>query len=702
MFKLNNYLTIIILSFTLILTFSFNSFSYISTKLETLLPNSQEKELLKEFNKFQSNKKLFLSIKGFDKKTLIEIKNLKKQLNKIDGLTLDKFKRNKELERYKQNYLLYLNNINESKLKNLNIKEELAKLKEQILKADFSYKLDKNDPLKLVEQKEFKLSSFTKNRHLILKDYGYLAIFTIDKKIDSIDKYELLYDEIKQIVPPEYKVFSPIFYFVENSRIIKKDVNKIILLSTIFLLLLYLVILRNLKLLFNSLNTIASSILFALFVSSLIFESISIFVLVFGISVSTVAIDYMFHNYMHNYYHKKKPLNKDVFYGMLTTVGAFFILSFTSFDLIKQLSIFCIVSLLFSYLQFTFIFKRIGFVKKDSTKIENFKFKRKIRASFIFFGTIFIIILASFQIEFDSNLKNLDVDNKNLKIQEHFFSSNLKQNENIAVLLKDTNLNSLISKARELKSLYKNSYIPLGQIISQKEFIEKQNYLNKLEIRKIKTKLENISQQSGFKKDFFNNAYKVNAKNPIYTIEYLNKLGIEVIKYQDMYLSYALLPKNKIVEFSNLEFVQILSIKQLFENKLEQINSELLKLGFLSLIFIFIMLLISTKKNYFIALSFLTFPLGIILLLSFFIEFNILHIFMIFIVLAIGIDFGIYMSSQNIDKNTYKAIIYSLLSTFAGFGVLIFSNISSLFSIGIIATLGILSIALLLLILKRN
>jgi predicted exporter len=74
---------------------------------------------------------------------------------------------------------------------------------------------------------------------------------------------------------------------------------------------------------------------------------------------------------------------------------------------------------------------------------------------------------------------------------------------------------------------------------------------------------------------------------------------------------------------------------------------------------------------------------------------------MIFILLSISIDFGIYMGAKNLDENSYKAVFYSLLSTFAGFGVLIFSQINALFSIGIIATMGIIAVTILLIILKR-
>jgi predicted exporter len=79
-----------------------------------------------------------------------------------------------------------------------------------------------------------------------------------------------------------------------------------------------------------------------------------------------------------------------------------------------------------------------------------------------------------------------------------------------------------------------------------------------------------------------------------------------------------------------------------------------------------------------------------------------MHIFMAFVIMAIGIDYGIYMNEPKLSHNTTLAIIYSLISTFAGFGVLIISNINSLSSIAITAIIGILGILFLLLFQKRN
>uniref|UniRef100_UPI004047EA2D hypothetical protein n=1 Tax=Aliarcobacter sp. TaxID=2321116 RepID=UPI004047EA2D len=703
MLKVSKYINVLILLSLILLVLSFDSFKSISTQLTTILPKSEQKDLLREFNKFQSSKKIFLSIKGLDKDSLTEIKRIEEQLVKIDGLAIQKPKTNKEFEKYKNEYKFFINDFKNTSLENFDTNKNLEKLKTDIYNSNFSYFIDKKDPFNLLEKPISNQTFSLKNGHLIIKDYGYLLLFNIDNSINSLKKYEKIYDSIQRITTSNenIKVFSPIFYFVENSRIIKEDVNKIILFSTVVLLLLYLVILRNLKLLINTLITLSSSILLALLITSLLFDKISIFVIVFGISISTVAIDYMFHHYVHKYYEKEKTFNKEVFLGMFTTIGAFFIISFISFDLIKQISYFAIISLVFSYIQFSFLFPKIGFSQKQNLNDKIYKSYTKLNPKIVIFFSIILALISFSQIKFDSNLKNLDVNNTKLKEIENSFNTSLNLQQNIPVLIKAKSIDELIKNARILKTNFPNSNIPFAMLINEEDFEKKKEFLEKSNLNKINLLINEKALSFGFKENFFKEAYTYKIEKPNYTIEKLEKFNLEVLFYDNYFITYANLPQDKKLEFYKYDFVQTLSIKDMFENNLISIYNELIFYGILTILFIISMVLLSTKRNYLISFTYILFPLSMILTLSLFLEFNILHLFMLFILLSISIDFGIYMGSKNINKNSYKAVIYSLLSTFAGFGVLVFSQINALFSIGIIATIGIIAITILLIFLKR-
>lgn len=703
MFKPINYINFFILIFLTFLVINFDSSKTISTQLQSILPNGEKKELLQKFNEFQSTKKVFLYVNGLDKSSLKKIKTIEKELLKIDVLKIEKKQENKKLKEYEETYKFYIQNISEENIKNLNINLELKQLKSNLMNSDFAYFFDKNDPLNLLYKDDISNNISLKDGHLIIKDLGYLSIFSIDKSINSLSQYEKLYDliENKTQLHKDIKLFSPIFYFVENSRAIKNDVNKISIIATLFLVALYIVILRNIKLLINTLMTLVSSVLLALWICSFLFDELSIFIMAFGVSISTVAIDYMFHHYVHKHYQENKNFRKDVFLGMFTTIGAFFIVSFITFDLIKQICYFAIISLVFSYIQFTFLYPKIGFDKIDTKNINLKTFAKITPITIILFSFILIFIFSN-QIKFDSDLRNLDVKNDKLNKLEEFFSEKLTNQNNIPILIKADSIDSLIENAKILKKQSSTSYIPLSILVSKKEFWEKQEFLEKIKIDEIKSTLQKESINLGFRNDFFKNAYKYRVQEPTYTKDSLDNLGLEVLAYKNYFISYANVPQQKAQDFYKYDFVENLSVKTIFEDYLIYIEKELMLYGFLTIGFIIVIIFLFTKKRYLVSLSFIIFPIALILTLSFFMNFNILHLFMLFIILSISIDYGIYMTSDNIGQDTYKGILYSLLSTFAGFGVLIFSNINALFSLGIIATIGILAICFLLLILKRS
>ncbi len=703
--RISNYINILIFFILFFLVIKFDSFSNISTKLETILPNSNNKELLKEFSKFKTSKKLFLAYKGLDKNSLKQLKILEKKLSSIKGLNLDTFSKSSSLREYENSFKLYNLRINEKKLNTLNVKKDLNKIRKNLINSDFSFILDKSDPFNLY-LKDKKTKQILKNSHLFLKDYGYLSIFTINNSVNSLKEYERIYDSIYKIRNKrnhEIKLFSSIFYFVENQREIKSDVNAIILLSSIILIFLYLIILKNIKLLFNTLLTLSSSILFALLLSSFIFKELSIFVLVFGISISTVAVDYMFHHYMHKYYENKKSFNYNVFFGMITTVGAFFIISFISFDLLKQISYFAIFSLLFSYVQFSFLYPKIKFFKKEKNENKNkyYNFNLNFKPYIITLFSLFVILFTFKEVHFDLDIKNLDVQNTKLKNSENFFFTKLQKEKSTTVLIKAKSIEDLLNNAKDLKEKYITSYIPISVLLSKKQFQKKSEKINELNLNNLRSQIKKETTRLGFRDNFFKQAYEKQMTAPIYTVEEINSYGFELRKYKDLYISYALISTKNLNEVYKLPYINPLSIKIMFEETLFSLYKDLLFLGSITLIFIFLMLFLICKENYLLAINFILFPLSIILLSSLFIRFNILHIFMIFIILAISIDFGIYLSSKNLDINTKKAIFFSLLSTFSGFGVLIFSKINALFSIGLIASIGIIALMLLLVFQKK-
>lgn len=695
--KLSNFF---IFSLALLILFLSNNYTHITNNILSILPQSENKEILQAYEKYTNSKSILLSIKGQDQKTFEKLKKIEKEIVSIEGLELNNKLVNLDLLKYQQEYQLYLNTLNSNKLNSLDIKHEIKTLYDNLLNSFFPIIINKNDPLNLFPKIENNQILKMKNQHIILKDYGYFSSFKINKEINSLKEYTIVYNQIHQITDKytDLKVFSIIFYFVENSQAIKNDVNKIILLAFSILIILYLFILKNTKLLLNAITTLGSSALIATLLITTLYNEVSIFVLVFGLSISTVAIDYMFHHYMHDYYKNKKSFNKEVFFGFLTTVIAFISISFISFTLIEQIAMFTTISLTISYLHFAFLYPKIGFELNDTKSFNSNIFK--VKTVYILFFSITIILFSTTFISFDFNLKNLDYKNKKLDNLDLFFKEQLNQSNKLNLLIKADSIDNIIKNFQKVKEELPLMQTSLNNIITQKQYEKTNSLLNSSNFKEIKKSIDIESSKIGFKKEFFKSSY-IKKELPKYSLEKLQKYGVNIFKYKNIYLAHFSINKSDYKKIIHFNFVKPLSMKLLFENSLEKVRNQIFLFGLVSLCFIILMVLFITKKNFLFSLTFLLFPLSLILIYSYFVAFNILHIFMMFIILAISIDYAIY-SSKSLDLNTKKAILYSLLSTFAGFGVLIFSNINSLYSIGMIATIGILSIAFLLIFLKGS
>jgi len=690
------YVNFALFAISLLLLVSLQSYTHLSTSLLSILPNGEVKELIKNFNQTQNSKVLLLAVKGFDDEALKKIIKLEKELNALHLVSQKSMKQNSEFQQHREDYKLYSQEIDIEKLGKIDVRNELQMLYTDMTSSFFPVLIDKNDPFKILSSPQV-TPIVLKNGHTVLEKYGYLSYFLLQS--NSLKEHQTLYRQIKTIVNNDKNIqlFSPLFYYVENSQAIKSDVNKIILIASMILLLLYLLLLRDAPLLLNTLTTLGTSAMIATILITQLYNEVSIFVFVFGISISTIAIDYMFHHYIHDFYVKEKYLNKEVLFGFLTTVSAFFILSFTSFLLIKQIALFAMVSLLVSYMIFAFIYPKIGFRKfsyKPYPITHHFNFLNPNKL----FLLSSVLVLSSFAwIHFDFNLKNLDYDNQKLKKTEKFFTEHFNTNKYLSFAIKANSIDALIENAKVIKRSDVTAQVPLSSLVSKHSYEQNKNILQNMDT--IRNALAYEAKQLGFKEGFFDDAYDPSKIFVPYTQELVNAYGIDVVKIKDTYYTYGRIDKSMYTKIVSYDFVESLSLKERFEMYMKDSMDSLLKLGVLALLVIVLLLYLITKDAMAYALLFLVFPLSMVGIYAYFIAVNILHLFMLFVILAIGIDYAIYLSKKS-DALTKRAISYSLVSTFAGFGVLIFSQINALFSMGTVASIGIISIFILLIFVK--
>ncbi|XPV52876.1 MAG: hypothetical protein ACNI3H_11220 [Halarcobacter ebronensis] len=99
--KLSNFL---IFSIVLLALFLSNSYTNISNSILSILPDSQNKQILQAYTKYSDSKTLFVSFKELSKQ---EIKNVEKELLEIKDLHKENSLDKKALLEYQEKYQLF-------------------------------------------------------------------------------------------------------------------------------------------------------------------------------------------------------------------------------------------------------------------------------------------------------------------------------------------------------------------------------------------------------------------------------------------------------------------------------------------------------------------------------------------------------------------------------------------------------------------
>jgi predicted exporter len=389
-------------------------------------------------------------------------------------------------------------------------------------------------------------------------------------------------------------------------------------------------------------------------------------------------------------------------WAFLTTVLGFFMLSFVTFPLIKQLAIFAILSLSFSYFQFTFLYPYLKLEPKEKRLdiLKVTKLKGFLHSNLVFLFSILTIVYAGFNLGFDYNFQNLDYDNKALKAKQQIIENTLPSKS--AILIEGDTLNELIVRAKSLetKMISVNSFASFA--LTQNELEEKRETLKSYDFSTLTKLLDKGSKELGFKEGYFLEAYTFTKNIPkIYEpkIESFKSLGYEVIKKDAKFYTVATIDAKDVALFEKSEGISLINSASLLSSSLAKMFDGLLFYLFVSFFSIVLIIFFIVKQKVVLALNFILFPTAMILLYLSFIQVNIMHLFSIIVIVVAGIDYGIYMSKEN-SARTNEAILYSLLTTFSGFGILVLSSIGAIRSIGEVISIGILAILFLVLFLK--
>jgi len=676
-----------------VLYFALSSQIKFSTNFLEIFFSQKSMELFDIAKKLGVRDEILIAKKGFEQKSLEELSQIADELKELPQISHVEVKSvlQKDIKEYIQKHYFLLAEFDNKKIDKEEIKRRLKKIYDGISTSLFYTPINTYDPLEIFSLKSVEeQKTYTK-----LKDFGYILKAKVSIDTSNANQSRELYRNLNMVLSNHSDVISiaPFFYLVENSAHIRSDAQTIMIVATIMLLILYFFILKNHRLFFNTILAIGSSILSAILATWLIFDTISILSLVFGISITTISIDYMFHYYFHNSFSSSKPIfEKKVFLGFLTTFGVFVIFSFIDVELFSQLAVFSAISLSVAYMIFSWTFIYLDITPPKQLK--NQSQKRGIKPLHVIVISVLMLTYVYSNLNFDSELKNLDYQNKKLISLTKKFSKGLEKKSFQVLLLNAKTKEELLERYEVLSNKYPN-ILGIGKfVLSEKKCKKRLDDLDKYDFSEIKNQINKYEKKIGFKEGTFKNAYSGIDKQKC-SFETPNDIKFKIIKERDSYYTIALVDKNLKVE--NSDFVEVVDLAKSLKNDTQEMKKTLSKYALISLIFILIVLFFVAGKMMLYPLTYLLFPMSTALFaITLMGKINIMHMFALVILLAISIDYGIYMYKTKTPNSTKKAIFYALMSTFSGFGVLIFSTTVALYSIGLVITIGIGAIFLLL------
>ncbi len=484
------YANFIILFLLLFFVFIFQDRIQPSTNMLSLFTSKDSLKKLDIATELGYTREMMIAVKGFNEKSQKTVDELSYELKLLDGIELVESKTvpSKEIQNYYKKFYYTLAEFSQREYTKEDVNKKLQELYDKQMNSFFYTHIDKNDPLKIFNFDLFQTSKLSsKSGYLTLGDYGYLIRIKTKVSPSQMDEAKKLYDEVNKLTS-EYNniiAFAGFFYTVENSKKIKGDITKIVVFSTLLLLLIYLVLIRDPKLLLNTLTTLFSSMVFALLVSTLVYDNFHIISIAFGMSITAVSIDYLFHYYFHNFYQNKNKIDKSVLYGYLTTTAAFGIFSFIPVPLIAQISFFTALSLSFAYLVFTFVFPY-----------------------FILVLSVLFLIYTAFNIKLDTNIRNLDYQNVKLQEIEQTFKT-AQKSKYLPVLVEGKSEDELIKNLHTLDKKVGDTFSLASFVLNKEECFKRKNALEKYDFEKLNKLINEEAKKIGFRDGYFASSYEI-------------------------------------------------------------------------------------------------------------------------------------------------------------------------------------------------
>jgi predicted exporter len=550
------------------------------------------------------------------------------------------------------------------------------------------------------------LSPKDKNAALLLFDYR--------KNFLDIKKAQVL-DAAFEALKKEYEGFD-IFYIgaprftALNNEVIRADISRILIISFLLMLALFLVFLRDKNALFVYIVPFAIVIIASAIVS--LGGRISAVTLGFGSVLAGLSADYSLYMYFalksaapQDHFNAARKMFKPILASAATSIAVFLLLIFSGIEVFKQTAVFCAVGLtMASFIAlcaapFIFSGQKKEF-KEISNSSENFLSKK---AAVIL--VLIIIAAAALSLNFiriDSSLESMNISSKSLKADRQKFDeltgSSFSDNKSVFVF---GNSKEEALRNNEALSAKNPDYFKLSAIFpSQKKAAENKkqwiifwkNYLPL--IRNSLTILSKDKIAPNAFNDFY--AFLESAQAPNAQEFDLTVFFNPLIEIDGKFAFINIAPHSaQINEIENIE-TQIISNASLSDEIMADASSRLIKIMLALFICSFAVLFLIFRSFRLAFLAVLPSIMGLcgflIIAAAFRIDINLMGLYGMPLLIGLGADYGVFMVYQKrIGKSLHptKALITAALSTLIGFGSLMAARHPVLFAMGFMIFTGI-------------
>lgn len=531
--------------------------------------------------------------------------------------------------------------------------------------------------------------------------------------------------------------FGSPFIALANARQIKSDIQSTVVFSIAALMLILILFYKRIFIPVILFIPAICGAALALAIVYFINDSISAISISIGAILLGITVDYSLHIITHHRENTDikalyKSVTKPILTSSITTAVAFLCLLFVNSKVLQDLGVFASISVIssafFALLIVPHLYKPQSSIKE--TIIDKMAGHRFEKNKIILAITVIAVILGAFtfsKVRFNDNIADLNYVPDEMKASE-------KQLENLGSIgaksiylsvYSDTteallSMNNALEK--QLSQLEKEGliedYTSIGSVVLSEE-----NQKKKLEQWKtfwggfkIDTTLQRVNQAAqklGFNQDAFQSlATLLNKEYSILSIadyKEINTLFLaEFYSERDGFQTLSTIVKTdslhraQVIEALEENQLVLIDRKHLNEQFLGQIKDDFKSLMNYSFIAVFLILLLFFKRIELALLSMVPIVLTGLVTTAFIylldLELNIFSTIVTTLVLGLGIDFSIFMTSglqqryttgENHLKVYRTSIILAVLTTVLSIGVLIFAKHPALKSISLISLIGI-------------